>query len=226
MTLKTIAFGFAAVAALSAGAHAAILANWTFETTRPATAGPHLAEAGLFAATSQATGGNVGGTANVYSSPVGNGSAGSFSSNGWDVGDYYQFTTSTLGHQDVTLSWGATGSNTGPRDFRVAYSTDGTTFTNATSYVLTNDAWSSITFNPISVHTLDLSAVTALNNQATLYIRLIDDSTASINGGTVAAGGTSRVDDIVISGNLVPEPATLGLLAGMGVVGLRRRTTR
>src|SRR5262249_6268835 len=76
----------------AASAHAStVIADWTFETSQPTTAGPFNAEIG----SGQATGHHAG--AAVYSTPVGNGSAHSFSSTVWAVGDYYQFEVSTLG---------------------------------------------------------------------------------------------------------------------------------
>ena len=53
----------------------------------------------------------------------------SFSSTAWSVGDYYQFQVSTLGDPNVALAWDQTSSTTGPRDFLLQYSTNGTTFT-------------------------------------------------------------------------------------------------
>ena len=69
---------------------------------------------------------------------VGNGSGKSFSSNNWAVDDYYQFSTSTLGYTSISVSWDQTRSSTGPSQFKIAYSTDGTTFTDfGTHYSIT-----------------------------------------------------------------------------------------
>src|SRR5205823_15131909 len=101
----------------------------------------------------------------VWSNPVGNGSAKSVSSDHWAVGDYYQFSFSTSGYSAISITWDQTGSNTGPRDFKVQYSTNGTTFTNASvtnsTYVLSTQAWSS-GGSPFATsrRTLDLSTVT------------------------------------------------------------------
>jgi hypothetical protein len=179
------------------------LAKWTFETSVPTTAGPHAAEEG----TGNATGFHAS-SSTVYSNPVGNGSSESFSSNFWGIGDYYQFQTSTSGQGSVRLSWAQTRSSTGPGDFDLQWSTDGTTFNTAMSYVVEPISWSSVTANPLSVFTADLSSIGALNDQPNVYFRL---TATSEPGGT---GGTNRVDDFMV---MVPEPSSLALMMLMGV---------
>src|SRR5262245_52162078 len=152
-------------------AWAATIASWTFETSQPATAGPHAAEVGLGSASGLHAG------ASTYSSPAGNGSAHSFSSNAWAVGDYYQFQVSTTGMQGVIFSWDQTASNTGPGHFQLQYSTGGP-FTNFGG-VITVGAnlnppgfWNATTSFPDYTHSVDLSSVTALNNAASIILRL------------------------------------------------------
>ncbi len=200
-----------------------IIANWTFEVSVPTTAGPHAAEIGTGFAT-----GSHASTSAVYSNPVGNGSLESFSSNFWSVGDYYQFQFSTVGLENVQFSWDQAGSSTGPRDFQVQYSTDGTNFTNFGSVyeVLINGApntpWNSTTYNPLFTYNVDMSSVSAIDNQANVFLRLTNTSTVSINLGTVATGGTNRVDNVLVEATAVPEPATMAIL-GLGVAALARR---
>ncbi|MBM4107623.1 MAG: hypothetical protein FJ255_02240 [Phycisphaerae bacterium] len=211
-----------ATAGLAAAAHADILAGWTFEVSIPATAGPHAAEVGSGSAL-----GWHANAATVYSNPVGNGSAESFSSDKWSVGDYYQFQTSTLGYMSITLTFDHTSSNTGPRDFEVQWSIDGATFITLASYsVLANatpNAWTSVPpRNPL--HTYGpFAAPAALNNQANVWFRLRNSTTVSANGGTVATTGTSRVDNVDIEGVLIPTPGTLALFGFAGLAAARRR---
>ena len=70
----------------------------------------------------------------------------------------------------------------------------------------------------------DLSGIDAIENQPSLTLRLVNSDTVAVNGGTVAAGGTSRVDNVIVSSG-VPEPGTLCLLGLGAAVGLlpRRR---
>ena len=214
----------ASLALASSAAPAITLTTWTFETSAPLTAGPFNPEVGTGSASGSHTSGSV-----VYSSPAGNGSAKSFSSNYWSVGDYYQFSTSTLGWVNLSLSWDQTSSSTGPRDFKLAYSTDGTSFTDFASYSVPNNAspnaWSS-TGQPVAAarFSQDLSSITALNNQATVWFRLIDNGTTSANGtGTVAPTGTDRVDNFSVAG--LPLPAGVWLM-GSGLLALGRLQRR
>lgn len=203
------------------------LAQWTFETSVPAGTGSDItgivAENGIFAGTSIA-GGHHAAAATVWSNPAGNGSVESLSSNTWAIDDYYQFQTSTLGATGISIQWDQTSSNTGPRDFNLMWSTDGTNFTQlgSTYAVLANSApnpvWNSVTSSPIYTFG-PIAGPANLDNQAVVYFRLVMASNVSANGGTVATGGTDRVDNVTIT----PEPASLALLVLGGLAALRRR---
>jgi hypothetical protein len=206
MTLRTCVSYTAAlttIAIVSAQAQAQngdIVARWTFETSVPTTAGPHAAEVG----TGSASGFHANAAA-VYSNPSGNGSAESFSSNNWAVGDYYQFQTSTLGLDEIGFVLDHTSSGTGPRDFQFQYSTDGSTFTDFGSpYMNAGTTWSSGTQSMADTHAFDLRSVTGLNNQANVYFRVANSSTTSVGGATVAATGTSRIDNVTVFSNFIP----------------------
>lgn len=210
-----------------ATAHAAVLANWTFETTPPTSAGPHAADAGILGGGAS---GSHASTATVYDNPSGNGSVESFSSNNWAVGDYWQFRSSSTGYEDIMVQWDQTSSNTGPRDFQLSWSTDGTTFTPlGAPYTVLPNAAPNPTWNPTTASAIytfgPFAAPAALDNQASIFFRLTNISTVSANGGTVASGGTDRIDNVFITGELIPEPASLGLLAATGLA-LRRRQRR
>jgi hypothetical protein len=195
-------------------ASATLIANWTFETSVPTTAGPHAAEHGVNAASSFASGFHGDATA-VYSNPVGNGSSESFSSTKWAVGDYWQFQASTLGYAGIQISWDQAGSSTGPRDFALQYSLTGlpASFATLDNYLVkdvASEGWASSGAPKVGSHYFrDLSGTLALNNAATIFFRLRDNSTVSINGGTVATTGTDRVDNFSISAlTTVPETST------------------
>ena len=206
------------------------IADWTFETSQPAgtesAIGPFNPETGAGSAS-----GLHASSATAYSSPAGNGSAHSFSSNTWAVGDYYQFEVSTAGFGSITMQYDQTSSTTGPGNFLLEYSTTGTTgsFTaigtqttvipnSATSATVPGaGAWSSTgTENAAYTFTPNLSSVqSAISNQSTLYLRLVDNSTLTANDvatnpqGTtpVAASGTDRIDNVIISGTALVLPS-------------------
>jgi hypothetical protein len=155
----------------------------------------------------------------VWSSPVGNGSANSVSANNWAIDDYFQFQFSTLTFSNIAITWSHFRSSTGPANFSLRYSTDGSSFTTFTNYAPSTNSWSSSSNNVASIFTADLASITAIDNQSDVYFRLVADSAPSANT------GTSRIDNITITG--VPEPSTYAMLAlaGAGFAGyvIRRR---
>src|SRR5215471_2421358 len=188
-----------------------VLDSWSFEGVTTTNTGtlPVVGGTGASADSGVLTGGSAftglhASSATIWTNPVGNGSAKSVSSDHWGVGDYYQFSFSTSGYTGITITWDQTGSNTGPRDFKVQYSIDGSAFTDASgtnsTYAVTNDSWSgSGSPKTVSRRTLDLSGVGTLTNQSAVYIRLVCNSTAAISG-TLGTGGTDRVDNFVVNG--------------------------
>jgi hypothetical protein len=182
------------------------IARWTFETSIPSTAGPHAAEQGA----GSVLGFHAGTT--TYSNPVGNGSAESFSSNGWQPGDYYQFSVSTLGASNISISFNQLASSTGPREFYLAHSTDGANFTQfGAIYVVTNNpSWSSSSSTSLNSYSFDLTSVTAINNKSTVYFRLVSASTVSSSGGIVASTGTCRIDNVAVTYVISGPPEVVG----------------
>ncbi len=210
-----------------------IVAHWTFEAVSLSTPGATLnisagtaaADAGLQTAGSSFTGAHAS-AATIWTTGAGNGSTKGVGSDRWAVGDYWQFSASTAGYQDISLVWDQIGSNTGPGNFKVQYSKDGTNFTDFNTYATPNNAgaalsWSSTT--PISTSTLnfDLSSITVLNNAATVYFRIVNNNTTSVNGGTVATAGTGRLDNFKITALplVVTPPVITSSLTATATVG-------
>ncbi len=213
--MKTL-ISAAIIAAVAGTASAADLARWTFESSVPSSAGPFAAEAGINAVTSEATGIHANSSV-VFSNPVGNGSFESFSSNFWTAGDSYQFRTSTLGYNSIAITWAQVSSGTGPTDFALQWSSDGSNFSTIQNYVVgTSPSWSSgspsngAIFAPVA-----LPAGAA--NLANVWVRL----TSLVTPGNTA--GTNRVDDVAITGTLVPTPGAMTLMGLAGLVAARRR---
>jgi hypothetical protein len=210
-----------AVALTSASsANAVTIAQWTFESipstysSTSATAGSFSPEVGLGSATASHSS-----SATTYTSPVGNGSLRSLSSNNWAFGDYYQFQVSTVDFNSINVSFDRTGSSTGPRDFRFAYSTNGTTFSNFSQYGVSATTWTSGSSISASTLSFNFSQFSLLNNQATVFFRLIANSATAINGTAVGSAGTSRVDNFTVTGTAVPEPSSFLGLLGIGAIG-------
>jgi len=199
--MKTMFTTAALVAASSAATLASaddalhLLTKWTFEVSVPTTAGPFANEEGAvegFASSFHSNG------ATVWSNPVGNGSLESFSSNTWSVGDYYQFTTSTVGFESIVFGWSQTRSGTGPADFQLLWSSDGLAFELLTGFTVPQIAWSSIMVNEESIFApVPLPAEAA--GIETVWVRLVSSQ-------TTALAGTNRVDDVFFSGVKQGDP--------------------
>ncbi|MBW6479398.1 MAG: Ig-like domain-containing protein, partial [Bacteroidales bacterium] len=122
----------------------------------------------------------------------------SISSTQWQEGEntkYWVVELSTLNFGDLTLSSKQQSSNTGPRDFKVQFR------------IGTQGAWTDVPNSNITVANNFISGVienielpAACNNKAFLYLRWIMTSNTSVNEGTVASAGTSRIDEIEVRG--------------------------
>jgi hypothetical protein len=196
------------------------VALWTFEDyTVPTESTPGTTLAGILPEVGSGEGSGFHTiAATAWTTPAGNGSPKSLNSNNWGIGDYYQFQVSTLGLMDIGLSFDATRSGTGPDSFRLDYSTDGENFaTHATFTVLNNHAdnggtWGGASpYRPAYFLSYDLGSLTGLNDQSEVYFRLV----ATVAG---AAAGTMRVDNVHVTA--VPEPGTLALFGGFGLLML------
>lgn len=204
------------------------IANWTFETSQPGAvtlpaspgAGTWLTNIAAENGIGTAAGWHAGAT--TYSSPAGNASFHSFSSTVWtNVGDCYQFAVSSVGFQNIAVSYDQTSSGSGPRDFIFSYSTDGVIFTpfGSTYIVLTNassannegsgkstSAWSSSGSQQSAfTASYDLSSITALNNQSVVYFRVsLADTTNAPGNPTTSTVGANRVDNFLVSASTIP----------------------
>jgi len=224
-------------------ARADTIALWTFESSLPTGspgAGVWLTNIAAEVGSGVASGFHT--DAASYSNPSGNGSAESFSVNTWTtVGDLFQFAVSTVGYENVGLSWDQTSSGTGPKLFNLEYSTDGSSFStfvanyiartnaaatdNSGSGVDTSGFWSSGSSQTGYSYSYDLSSETSLNDASTVYFRLVLSDLTNAQGNTTPSSGTDRVDNFMVTASVVPEPSVLALLAvgGSVLLSLRRR---
>jgi len=158
----------------------------------------------------------------TYTSPAGNGSQYSFSSNNWSPGDYYQVVLPTTGYTSLSVSWDQARSSTGPAAFKLQMSTDGTSFTDLLSYSVLQSGgggapgtWSTSTYNALYTSTFSLPV--SAEDQASLYLRFTNSEAAASS-----ATGSNRIDNISVTA--VPEPSTFALVVlGIGFGGMVRR---
>lgn len=161
--------------------------------------------------------------ATTWSSPAGNGSTYSLSSNNWTSSDYYQVSMATTGYSDISVSWDQTRTSTGPSSFSLSMSTDGganfTTLLATYTVVQAGFAgtgtttWNSVTNQTGFTNTIDLG--TSAANQGNILLRFNSLATS-------AAAGTNRIDNISVTSAVVPEPSA-ALLGALGALGLLRR---
>ena len=157
----------------------------------------------------------------TYTSPAGNGSLYSFSSNNWSIGDYYEARLSTSNYTNISLSWDQARSSTGPAAFELVFSVDGgANWTTVTAYTVLQSGgggapgtWSSTAYNPLYTNT---QALTGAENASSLWIRFRSTVGA-------AATGSNRIDNVMVNGTLIPAPGAIALLGAAGLIGGTRR---
>ena len=226
---KILLFLSVGVFALACSSRADTVALFTFESSLPAgTPGAGGWITNLAAEIGAGTASGLHSAASTYSNPAGNGSAHSFSSTAWNAGDFYQFAVSTVNYTNLTLSYDQTSSSTGPGQSILLYSLTGSGFlpVSGTNTVLQNGgspfpAWNATTGTNVYSYSFSLSSLTSLENAPVVYFRLLDPSNVAANGGTVASGGTDRVDNFGVFGSPivpVPEPGTVSLAAMAGAM--------
>lgn len=144
-------------------------------------------------------------------------SSGSLSISGWDNGaatKYWQISLSAKGYDNLKLTAKVRSSGTGPRDFKVIYSTDnGSTWSDVpnSTYAILSTNLGNFMANPLS---LPVGA----SDADKLLLRFIMTSNISSRAGTstysptetVASGGTSNINNIVVSGTPVSNASVVG----------------
>ena len=162
---KTITILSALILSTLLSARADVLSQWTFETSVPAgQPGAGIASVNFAAEVGGGIAFGLHAGDAVYSNPAGNGSVESLSSTLWAVGDFYQFQFSTTGFTGIGISFDQTSSGTGPRDFSLSYSVNGSAFTplSGGSYSVLanatpNPTWNPTTSSPLYSFSFDLS---------------------------------------------------------------------
>ncbi|MBR0135783.1 MAG: hypothetical protein IJM18_06255, partial [Clostridia bacterium] len=135
------------------------------------------------------------GSALSYAAGNGTANGKALNSSGWDSATadapkYYTATVNTTGVSGITVSAEFRASNTGPKNIALYYSVDGANFIAAenASVALEGTAWGSITGTLPEL----------CDNAETLELRFAVCDTVSANGGTIAGGGTLRIDNLTV----------------------------
>ncbi len=121
----------------------------------------------------------------------------SASTTAWDDGigtKAWLVSLATTGYRDLKVFSKQRSSNTGPRDFKLQFSLDGA-------------AWDDVAAVPAVANSFAGGTLAGVplpaeaNHRACVYLRWVMTSPAAVNGGAVANGGSSRMDDIVVTGD-------------------------
>jgi len=253
MCLKKLAMATIASFGLTASTFAATITQWKFDsvvndaTTSTGTTSPVFGAgtASLVGGTTATfVGGNGAGTDNsgwsttAYAAQsAGSGTRG------------VQFLVSTAGFDTITVSYDHRASGTASRWSQLEYTTNGgTSWTivgdnggglspHDTFYSFSNVAIPAAANEKagFGIRILSIFSPLAFDQNSTLtpfaanaaYMRAnagaVFSPSASTTTGDYATGGTWRFDMVTVSGTVVPEPATLGLLAVGGLTLLARR---
>jgi len=219
------------VVAISGTASAAVVTQWTFNTSNAAlTLTPYIGTG---------TASYVGGTA-----ANGTGIAGGWVddttavapvvNNRWSMLTFptasaasgtagAQFAVSTAGYQNLVITFGLRNSNTSSKYAQLQYSTNGTNFADFGNVIEgTGDLFTSVS--------RDLSALTSTNNNSTFAFRVVSvfapgtsAYAAAKSTSTYSTGGTYGFDLVTVNGTAIPSPGAVALLGLAGLVARRRR---
>lgn len=119
------------------------------------------------------------------------------SSSGWDSGanvKSWLMRISTLGYYDISLSLHGRTSNAGPRDFRVEYSLNGSSWKSFASFSLKSTLLEDIVFNEEGILNLSVYLPDEAENQNTVYVRFIMDTNVKFDGNSENISQTSCFD--------------------------------
>lgn len=204
-----------------------VITKWTFEGNV------------LTPAIGTGTASNVGGTSTAYATGYPSGGS------GWNTSNYppqgtgsgtagVMFTVSTVGYENITVSWVQRHSNTAANRIRLKYTIDGVNWqdfqaneTNATNIRGTNNVgfdngrYIADAGDQWFIRSANFSQISGVNNNSLFAVRMVTEFTtttygASNPGSTYGPTGTLRYDDVTFSGT----PITTGVAIKLAVISV------
>ena len=146
--------------------------------------------------------------------------------------DYAQFTFSSMGYADMTMSFRMRVTNTSAGSWQLQYSTDGETFTNFTTgtysysytaYTSDSESYSvsdegditdgvlAMSMAPTYYITFEFDVPDGAEDEEIVYIRLVPGTTRA-SGASGTIGGNIRLDSVVISGSPIVSDDITGIV--------------
>jgi len=122
-------------------------------------------------------------------------------------GTWIDITFSTVGLENVELSWAGRGTGTGFDTNQISYSLDGMNFTNF------GDTYDS---SGSSYQLFEYAFGSLLDDASNVTIRI------TLDGATTSAGN-NRIDNLQLNASMIPAPGALALLGMAGLIGTSRR---
>jgi PEP-CTERM motif len=222
---------YAVLALVAAPAHAVVVTQWNFNSVPPDAS---TSTGSTAPSIGSGTAALVGGTTATFASGVGSTDLAAADNTGWNTTAYpasgadktagAKFSVSTVGFNNVVVSWDQRHSNTSSKYVAFQYTIDGTTFLDvagATGLFTagTGDTW-------FTGRSVDLTGIAGVANNANFGFRVVStfgpgnaSYVASTAGSTYGSGGTMRFDMVTVNAAPVPEPETWALmLAGVGAM--------
>ena len=219
------------VFAISSSASAAVVTQWTFNSSNAAlTLTPYIGTG-----TASYVGGTAANGTGIASGWVNDTTAvAPVVNNRWTMLTFpaasaasgtagAQFAVSTTGFENVIITFGLRNSKTASKYAQLQYSTNGTTFSDFGNVIEgTGDVWTSVS--------RDLSSLTTTDNNSTFAFRVVSvfapgtsAYAATKTGSTYAATGTFGFDLVTVNGTAIPSPGAVALIGLAGLVARRRR---
>lgn len=148
---------------------------------------------------------------------------GSLKTTGWDSGansKYWEISLSSKGYESLKLSAQTRSSKTGPRDWKVQYSTDGVQFTDVTGSTYVIGGGNAATPLETLLNWMpDLTLPVEASNQDILRIRFVMTSNKTLQDADLASTGVSNINNVFVKGTPVTDASTVNGVVAEPVSG-------